>query len=100
MLKILNLKNKYSIDKRPRNHTNSQGLSGEDFILGDIRNIWETHSLATYKVYKEPGRLLDEKKASISAEKAIDIAKTICNIKVQITGADQIIGKTIITNEK
>jgi len=57
-------------------------------------------SFAAYKVYKELERLLYEKKAGISAEKAIDIAKTIYNIKVRVMGSDQTIGKTIITNDE
>lgn len=57
-------------------------------------------SFAAYKVYKELERLLYEKKASISAQKAIDIAKTIYNIKVRVMGSDKIIGKTIITNDQ
>lgn len=57
-------------------------------------------SFAAYKVYKELERLLYEKKASISAEKAIDIAKTIYNIKVRVMGSNQTIGKTIITNDQ
>jgi transposase len=57
-------------------------------------------SFAAYKVYKELERLLYKKRAKISAEKAIDIAKTIYNIKVRIIGSDQTIGKTIITNDE
>lgn len=57
-------------------------------------------SFAAYKVYKELERLLHEKKATISAEKAIDIAKTIYNIKVRVMGSDQTIVKTIITNDE
>lgn len=57
-------------------------------------------SFAAYKVYKELERLLYEKKASISAEKAIDIAKTIYNIKIRIMGSDQTIRKNIITNDE
>lgn len=55
---------------------------------------------AAYKVYKELERQLDEKKATISAEKAINIAKTIYNVKVKIPETNQIIEKTIITNEE
>ena len=55
---------------------------------------------AAYKVYKELERQLNEKNALISAEKAIDIAKTIYNVKVKIPETNQIIEKTIITNEK
>ena len=57
-------------------------------------------SFAAYKVYKELERQLYEKKASISAEKAIDIAKTIFSIEVKIIGSDKTINKTIITNDE
>jgi transposase len=57
-------------------------------------------SFAAYKVYKELERQLYEKKASISTEKAIDIAKTIFNIKVKLANSDQTIQKTVITNEE
>lgn len=57
-------------------------------------------SFAAYKIYKELERQLYEKKATISAEKAIDIAKTIYNIKIRVMGSDQTIGKTIITNDQ
>ena len=55
---------------------------------------------AAYKVYKELERQLYEKKATISAEKAINIAKTIYNVEVKIPETSQIIEKTIITNEE
>jgi transposase len=57
-------------------------------------------SFAAYKVYKELERKLHEKKALISAEKAIDIAKTIYNIKVKVINSNQTIEKTIITNDE
>jgi transposase len=57
-------------------------------------------SFAAYKIYKELERLLYEKKANISAEKAIEIAKTIYNIKVRVMGSDQTIVKTIISNDE
>jgi len=55
---------------------------------------------AAYKVYKELERQLYEKKANLSAEKAIDIAKTIYNIKARVIGSNQTIEKTIINNDE
>lgn len=108
--------------------TNDKSLSKED-VIENYRELWkiekafriskhdlkirpiyhrkqrriEAHiclSFAAYKIYKELERLLYEKKAGISAEKAIDIAKTIYNIKVRVMGSDKTIGKTIITNDQ
>jgi transposase len=108
--------------------TNDTSLSAQD-IIENYRQLWkiekafriskhdlkirpiyhrkqrriEAHiclSFAAYKVYKELERLLYEKKANISAEKAIDIAKTIYNLKVKVIGSDQTIEKTIITNDE
>jgi transposase len=108
--------------------TNDLSLSMED-VIDNYRQLWkiekafriskhdlrirpifhrkqrriEAHiclSFAAYKVYKELERQLYEKKASISAEKAIDIAKTIFSIEVKIIGSDKTINKTIITNEE
>lgn len=107
--------------------TNDKSLSKED-VLENYREIWkiekafriskhdlkirpiyhrkqrriEAHiclSFAAYKLYKELERLLDEKAAGISPEKAINIAKTIYSIKVKVMGSDQTINKTIITND-
>lgn len=108
--------------------TNDKSLSKED-VIENYRELWkiekafriskhdlkirpiyhrkqrriEAHiclSFAAYKVYKELERLLYEKKAGISPEKAIDIAKTIYNIKVKVMGSDQTISKTLITNDE
>jgi transposase len=57
-------------------------------------------SFAAYKVYKELERQLYSKNASISAEKAIDIAKTIFNIKVSLKESNQTIEKTIINSDE
>jgi transposase len=57
-------------------------------------------SFAAYKVYKELERQLYARKAIISAEKAIDIAKTIYTIKVKVINSNQTIEKTIITNQE
>lgn len=56
-------------------------------------------SFAAYKVYKELERLLYEKKAKISPEKAIELAKTIFSVKVMVPGTEKTIQKTILTNE-
>lgn len=108
--------------------TNDLSLSNED-VIENYRQLWkiekafriskhdlrirpifhrkqrriEAHiclSFAAYKVYKELERQLYDKKASISAEKAIDIAKTIFNIQVKVIGSDKTINKTIITNDE
>jgi transposase len=92
--------------------TNDKSLSGQQ-VMDSYRQLWkiekafriskhdlkirpiyhrvqrriEAHiclSFAAYKVYKELERQLYSKNASISAEKAIDIAKTIFNIKVSL----------------
>uniref|UniRef100_UPI003593EF1A IS1634 family transposase n=1 Tax=Aquiflexum sp. TaxID=1872584 RepID=UPI003593EF1A len=108
--------------------TNDLALSKED-VIENYRQLWkiekafriskhdlrirpifhrkqrriEAHiclSFAAYKVYKELERQLYDKKASISAEKAIDIAKTIFSIQVKVIGSDKTINKTIITNDE
>lgn len=57
-------------------------------------------SFAAYKVYKELERQLEEKHASISAEKAIDIAKTIYKIKVELNQTDSIEKVLLIKDEQ
>lgn len=58
-------------------------------------------SFVAYKVYKELKRQLKEKEASISPEKAIEIAKTIYSIQVKLSATDSIIRKTmLITDEQ
>jgi len=47
-------------------------------------------SFAAYKVYKELERQLNEKQAGLSPEKAIDIAKTIYKINVDINQTESI----------
>jgi transposase len=47
-------------------------------------------SFAAYKVYKELERQLSEKRTGLSPEKAIDIAKTIYRIKVDINNSESI----------
>lgn len=108
--------------------TNDLSLSKED-VIENYRHLWkiekafriskhdlkirpiyhrkqrriEAHiclSFAAYKVYKELERQLYEKKASISAEKAIEIAKTIFSIQVKVIDSDKTITKNVITNEQ
>lgn len=108
--------------------TNDLSLSNED-VIENYRQLWkiekafriskhdlrirpifhrkqrriEAHiclSFAAYKVYKELERQLYEKKASISAEKAIDIAKTIFSVQVQVINSDKTIKKNIITSDE
>ena len=72
-------------------------------IFHRVQRRIEAHiclSFAAYKVYKELERLLYQKKAGISPEKAIDIAKTIYKIKVNVLNSNQTIEKTIITNNE
>ena len=57
-------------------------------------------SFAAYKVYKELERQLKENKAGISAEKAIDIAKTIFTIKIVHPISGDTISKTLILTEE
>ncbi len=57
-------------------------------------------SLFCSKVFKARERQLFEKKAKISAEKAIDIAKTIYTIKVKVIGSKRVIEKIIITTDQ
>jgi Zn-dependent metalloprotease len=108
--------------------TNDKSLSGQQ-VMDSYRQLWkiekafriskhdlkirpiyhrvqrriEAHiclSFAAYKVYKELERQLYSKNASISAEKAIDIAKTIFNIKVSLKESNQTIEKTIINSDE
>lgn len=108
--------------------TNDMSLSKED-VIDNYRQLWkiekafriskhdlrirpvyhrkqrriEAHiclSFAAYKVYKELERQLYEKEASISAEKAIDIAKTIYSISVKVIGSEKTIKKNVITNDE
>jgi transposase len=54
-------------------------------------------SFAAYKVYKELERQLKEKKASISANDAIEIADYIHQIKIQLPQNGETVKKTILT---
>ena len=56
-------------------------------------------SFVAYKIYKELERQLKEKQLGISPEKAIDIAKTIYKIKVNINPA-QVLEKIILLKDE
>ena len=63
----------------------------------------ETHitiNFVAYKVYKELERQLKEKKADISPEKAIDIAKSIYAVKINVPSTNEIRIKTLLFNEE
>lgn len=57
-------------------------------------------AFAAYKVYKELERQLKCKKAMLSPEKAIEIAKTIYSVQVKVEGSDETIDKTIYTRQE
>ena len=54
-------------------------------------------AFAAYKVYKELGRQLKDKKSTLSPEKAIEIAKTIFSVQVKLVESDETKSKTIYT---
>lgn len=53
-----------------------------------------------YKVYKELERQLHQKRADLSPEKAIEIAKTIYNIEVQMPKNKEIIKQTLLLKKE
>ena len=53
-----------------------------------------------YKIYKELERQLKEKGASLSPEKAIDIAKTIYSIRAETPLNKELVEQTLILNEE
>lgn len=57
-------------------------------------------AFVAYKIYKELERQLKDKKADLSPEKAIEIAKTIYSIKVKIPKTEETITKTFYLNEE
>jgi len=70
-------------------------------IYHRIRKRIEAHitiNFVAYKIYKELERQLQVKKANISPEKAIEIAKSIFQIKIQ-TDKDSCVTKTILITE-
>lgn len=56
-------------------------------------------AFVAYKVYKELERQLKEKKAELSAEKAIDIAKTIYSLKVIMPKTKETLTRVLLLNE-
>jgi len=56
-------------------------------------------SFVAYKVYKELERQLKEKQTKLSPEKAIEIARTIYQVKTQIKG-EEVAHVILITNEQ
>ncbi len=59
-----------------------------------------TINFIAYKVYKELERQLKEKKADISPDKVIDIAKTIYTIKIKEPKTGKIITKSLFFNDE
>ncbi|MCX6327602.1 MAG: IS1634 family transposase [Bacteroidia bacterium] len=57
-------------------------------------------AFVAYKVYKELERQLKEKGASLSPEKAIDIAKTIYSIRAETPLNKELVEQTLILNEE
>ena len=57
-------------------------------------------SFVAYKIYKELERQLSEKKVGLSPEKAIEIAKTIFQIKVQTPNSKEILTKVLLLTEE
>jgi transposase len=57
-------------------------------------------AFVAYKVYKELERQLKEKGASLSPEKAIDIAKTIYSLRVVTPLNKELVEQTLILNEE
>lgn len=57
-------------------------------------------AFVAYKIYKELERLLNEKKSSLSTEKAINIAKTIYAVKIKHPITKEITYLTHIKNEE
>lgn len=72
-------------------------------IFHRVRRRIEAHiciAFVAYKVYKELERQLQLKKADLSPEKAIDIAKTIYSVKIKTPTSKTEISKTIIISEE
>lgn len=57
-------------------------------------------AFVAYKVFKELEHQLYEKKANLSPEKAIEIAKTIYSLKMINPLNNEVIEKTLILNEE
>ncbi len=59
-----------------------------------------TINFASYMIYKELERQLKAKGSDLSPEKAIEIAKTIYDIKVYIPSLKESITKTLVINDE
>lgn len=57
-------------------------------------------AFVAYKIYKELDRQLQEKKANLSPEKAIDIAKTIFAVKVRHPISSEVFYRTLLLTEE
>jgi AmiR/NasT family two-component response regulator len=75
-------------------------------VINTVRNKWilriEAHIclvFTAYKIYKELERQLKNKRSPLSSEKAIDIAKTIMQIKVQHPVTNDIYEKTLLLTD-
>lgn len=56
-------------------------------------------AFAAYKVYKELERQLNEKEARLSPQKAIEIAKGIYTVEIQLISTGKKLRKTLFLNE-
>jgi transposase len=59
-----------------------------------------TIAFVAYKIYKELERQLKEKKAVLTPEKTIEIAKTIYSVKVKIPNTNEYVVKTLLLNNE
>lgn len=72
-------------------------------IFHRVKRRIEAHiciAFVAYKVYKELERQLKEKKSDLSAEKAIEIAKTIYSVKIITPNQKHSLSKTVILTEE
>jgi len=72
-------------------------------IFHRVKRRIEAHiciAFVAYKVYKELERQLKEKRAGLSPEKAIEIAKTIYRVSVQTPKHKHRVGKTILITDE
>ena len=72
-------------------------------IYHRVKRRIEAHiciAFVAYKVYKELERQLKEKKAEISPEQAIEIAKTIYSVKIVTPKQKQVLSKTIVVTDE
>lgn len=72
-------------------------------IYHRVKRRIEAHiciAFVAYKGYKELERQLKEKKAEISPEQAIEIAKTIYSVKIVTPKQKQVLSKTIVVTDE